>query len=123
MWETIWNLILPNLLEIIWVIISLVISRYIIPYIKSDFIPWLKEKRLYGIVKNFVQAAEKMAESGVIEKADKKNKVVELLNKNGISVNETVDTFIESCVKELDMAVSVIYEEIKNDEVIKTEEN
>ena len=115
MWESIWNLILPNLLEIILAVISLVISRYIIPCIKNDFIPWLKEKRIYNVVKNFVQAAEKMAESGVIEKADKKNMVIELLAKKGIVVDEIVETFIESCVKELDMAVSVIYEEIKKD--------
>ena len=37
-------------------------------------IPWLKEKRLYNIVKSFVQAVEKLSETGVIEKADKKAK-------------------------------------------------
>jgi hypothetical protein len=115
MWESIWNLILPNLLEFILAAISLVISRYIIPCIKNDFIPWFKEKRIYNVVKNFVQAVEKMAESGVIEKVDKKNKVVELLTKKGVVVDEIVDTFIESCVKELDMATSVIVEEIKKD--------
>ncbi len=123
MLESIWDLILPNLLEIILAAISLAVSRYVIPFIKNDFIPWLKEKRMYNVVKNFVQAVEKMAESGVIEKVDKKNKVVELLAKNGIVVDEIVDTFIESCVKELDMAVSVIREEIKRDEDITTEQN
>ena len=90
--------ILPNILEIIITIISLVVARYVIPFIKSDFIPWLKEKRLHNIIKTFVQAAEKLAESGVIEKIQKKEKVVELLEKNGIEVTETIDSFIESAV-------------------------
>lgn len=116
MWEAIWNLILPNVLEIVLTIISMVLARYAIPYIKTDLIPWLKEKRLLGIIRKFVQAAEKMAESGLIEKANKKDFVIGLLKKNGIVVSETVDVFIESCVKELDMAGSVVYETIMNTE-------
>lgn len=118
MLETIWNSILPNILEIIITVISLVVARYIIPFIKSDLIPWLKEKHIYGTVKKFVQAAEKLAESGVIEKTDKKAKVVELLENNGVAINATIDAFIESCVKELDTITSVVYEEI-----IETEQN
>lgn len=117
MLETIWNSILPNLSEIIITIISLVIARYVVPYIKSDLIPWLKEKRLYNIVKRFVQAAEKLAESGVIAKELKKEKVVELLEGKGVIVDATIDAFIESCVKELDMVASVVYEEIMETEV------
>lgn len=112
MLETIWNTILPNILEIILTIISLVISCYVVPCIKSDLIPWLKEKRIYAIVKNFVQAVEKMAETGVIDKTTKKAKVIELLKSKGITVDSTVETFIESCVKELDMLASVVVEEI-----------
>lgn len=117
MWETIWDYVLPNVLEIILTIISIVIARYAIPYIKMDLIPWLKEKRLYNITKGFVQAAEKMAESGVIEKADKKEFVIRLLENKGVVVDATVDAFIEGCVKELDIVTSVIYEEI-----VKTDE-
>lgn len=104
--------ILPNILEIIITIISLVVARYVIPYIKDDMIPWLKEKRLHNIITRFVQAAEKLAESGVIEKCDKKAKVIELLEKNGITVTETIDSFIESAVKELDLITSTIYDGI-----------
>lgn len=117
MWETIWNAILPNILEIILTVISLVISCYVIPFIKNDAIPWLKEKRIYTIVKNFVQAVEKMAETGAINKTDKKAKVIELLQNKGITVDSTVETLIESCVKELDMLTSVIVEEIMKDDV------
>lgn len=112
MFETIWDAILPNILEIILTIISLVVARYVIPYIKNDLIPWLKEKRLLSVIKGFVQAAEKMSESGAIEKAKKKELVVQLLEDKGIIVDATVDAFIESCVKELDIVTSVIYEEI-----------
>lgn len=120
MLEIIWNSILPNLLEIITTIISLVIAYYVIPYIKSELIPWLKEKRLYNIIKNFVQAAEKLAESGAIDKADKKSMVVNLLKDKGVVVDKSVDALIESCVKELDMIASVVYEEIME---VETEEN
>ena len=120
--EVIIDTIVSNVLEIIATIISLVVAYYVIPYIKNDLIPWLKEKRLYNIVKSFVQAAEKMAESGLIEKVDKKKEVIKLLNKKGITVDDTVDAFIESCVKELDIVDSVIYEAIVAADV-ETEEN
>lgn len=112
MLEVIYNAILPNILEIIGAIISLVCAYYVIPYIKEDLIPWLKEQRIYGIVKTFVQAVEKMAESGIIEKADKKQKVIELLARKGIVINATIEAFIESAVKELDIISSVVLEEI-----------
>ena len=116
MLEEILNAILPSILEIILTIISLIISCYAIPYIKNDLIPWLKEKRIYNIVKTFVQAVEKLSESGEIEKCDKKAKVIELLENNGIVVNATINAFIESCVKELDIVTSVVYEEIMETE-------
>lgn len=118
MLETIWNSILPNILEIIITIISLIVARYAVPCIKNDLVPWLKEKHLHNIVKNFVQAAEKLAESGAISKESKKDKVIELLESKGITVDDTVNAFIESCVKELDVITSVVYEEI-----VETEEN
>lgn len=121
MFETIVDVVLYNLLEIIIAVISLVVSYYIIPCIKTDLVPWLKERHLYNIVRNFVQAAEKLAEAGVIDKGDKKKYVVNLLKNNGIEVNETVDAFIESCVKELDLIASTVYEEIVKDECDKKE--
>lgn len=111
MGETIMNLIISNILEIIFAIISLIVSCYVVPYIKSSLIPWLKEKRLYNIVKNFVQAVEKMSESGAIDKKTKKEKVIELLKGKGITVDATVDAFIESCVKELDKVTSTILDD------------
>lgn len=117
MLEIILNSILSNLTEIIATIISLVVAYYVIPCIKNDLVPWLKEKRLYNTVKNFVHAAEKLAESGVIEKCNKKSEVIKLLKNKGIVVDETIEAFIESCVKELDLVTSVIYEEIIETEI------
>lgn len=119
MFETIWKAILSNILEIILTIISLVVARYVVPYIKSDLIPWLKEKRLLNIIKGFVQAAEKMSESGAIEKSKKKELVIQLLENKGVIVDTTVDAFIESCVKELDMVTSVVYEEVIETEIVE----
>lgn len=122
MFDMILNSILPNVLEIILTVISLVVSYYVIPCIKNELIPWLKEKHLYSQVKKFVQAAEKLAESGAIQKINKKAKVIELLEKQGIAVDATIDAFIESCVKELDVVTSVIYEEVMETESKTKEE-
>ena len=116
MQEVIIKAILENVLEIIITVISIIVSCYIIPCIKNDLVPWLKEKHLYSMVKKFVQAAEKLAESNVIEKVDKKAKVIELLKNQGIEITDEIDSFIESAVKELDLVTNTIKEEIKKEE-------
>ena len=55
-------------------------------------------------MKKFVEAAEKQAEAGTIDKATKKRFVVELLEANGITVTPEINAFIEAAVKELDLA-------------------
>lgn len=115
------EIILKNVLEITITIISLVVSYYAVPYIKNDLIPMLKEKRLYDLVKKFVQAVEKMAESGAIEKTNKKAMVIRLLENKGIAVDKTIESFIESAVKELDIATTVIYEEVTEVELEEEE--
>lgn len=114
-----WNLISGDVLELVLTVISVVIARYIIPAIKADLIPWLKEKRLYSTVKKLVQAAEKLAESGVIEKKNKSQYVIDLLLENGIDVNNTVKAFIESSCKEIDIAVGVAKNEILKEEEVE----
>lgn len=106
------NGITNNFLEIVVAVISLVTSYYIIPCIKDNLIPWLKEKRLYDITNKFVRAAEKMANSGLIQKCEKKEKVISLLKENGITVDETLEAFIESACEDLDLITNTIYEEI-----------
>lgn len=113
MGEMILNVVTENVLDIIIAIISIVVSVYLIPLIKTELKPWLKEKRISNLVEKFVRAAEKLAESGVIEKVDKKAKVIELLESKGITVDAEVDAFIESAVKQLDIITSTVVEEIK----------
>lgn len=114
--ELIINALTTNVLEIILAVISIVVSYYIIPCIKDDLVPWLKENRIYNIVKKFVQAAEKLAESGVIEKCDKKQYVIDLLTGQGIEITAEIHSFIESCVKELDLITSTARDEIMKEE-------
>lgn len=106
-------------LEIIATVIALVVSYYIIPAIKNDLVPWLKEKRMFSLVKKFVQAAEKLAETGVIEKADKKETVINLLENKGIEVTIEVEAFIEACVKQLDLITNTAVSEIKKEDIIE----
>ena len=75
--------------------VSLVIAYFLIP--------WLKEKRLIGIVRNAVEAAEKLSEHKSI---DKKEYVKKILSAMGIRLSETVEAIIEGCVLELDLLIS-----------------
>lgn len=115
MFQIIWDSISDDALKIVLAIISIIVSYYIIPSIKDDLIPFLKEKRIYSTVKKFVQAAEKLAESGVIQKIDKKKYVIDLLKENGITITPTLDAFIESAVEELDKVISITKDEILKD--------
>ena len=114
--EMILEAVTTNVLDIVIAVLSIVVGVYVIPLIKNELKPWLEEKRIYGLVQKFVEAAEKLAETGVIERIDKKSKVIQLLEANGIDVTPTVDAFIESCVKQLDLIGSVIVEEIKEED-------
>lgn len=80
--------------RLIFAVIGVIITTYLIP--------WLKEKRLYGVVKTAVQAAEKLADSQQITKETKKAYVIDFLENQGIKVTYEVDVLIESCVEELD---------------------
>lgn len=79
------TIVVNNLLEIVFAVLGASFTALVIPWLKDTGLPWLKEKRLYSIVKKFVEAAEKQAEAGTIDKATKKRFVVELLEANGIA--------------------------------------
>lgn len=114
--EMIINAITTNILDIIIAVITIVVSVYVIPLIKNELKPWLEEKRIYDLAKKFVEAAEKLAESGIIEKIDKKAKVIELLEAKGITVTPDVDAFIEAAVKQLDLITSTAIGEVKKED-------
>lgn len=92
-------------INIVKIVISIITTVIIIPWLKNTVVPWLSEKRLYGIVKTYVRAAEKMADSGFIVKSEKKRFVRDMLESKGVNVTEEIDALIESAVEELDLAV------------------
>lgn len=85
--------------------IVLMISTIIVPWVRNDLIPWLKEKRLYEIVQSFVLAAEKLAETGAIDSDLKKKYVIDCLKDKGITITDEIDALIECAVEELDLAI------------------
>ena len=116
MQEAIINLLTEHLLETILGVISIAVSYFILPAIKNDLVPFLKEKRIYSLVEKFVGAAEKLAEIGIIEKIDKKDKVIELLESKGIVVNDAVEAFIEGAVKQLDLIKDTVVDTVTEEE-------
>ncbi len=109
-------IVTEKLLETVIAVISIIVSYYIIPIIKSNLVIWLKDKHIYDTVKKFVQAAEKLAESGTIEKVDKKDYVINLLKEQGIKIDTKVEAFIESAVEEIDLIAKTARDEIMKDE-------
>lgn len=104
--------IASGILQIVCALIGLAVSAVVVPWLKTSAIPWMREKQLYGLVQKFVQAAEKMAETGALDREKKKSYVVGLLEKKGYVVDDELEAFIESAVKELDMTVESGWEDI-----------
>lgn len=113
MTEMIIEAVTTNVLDMVLAVLSIIVGVYLIPLIKKELKPWMEERRVYGLVSKFVEAAEKLAETGVIEKVDKKNTVLKLLENNGIKVTSTVEAFIESAVKQLDLVIDTVKDEVK----------
>ena len=90
------------LVKVIFLVIGTVITVYVVP--------WLKEKKVYSVVKKAVYAAEKWAETHEI---DKKAYAVEKLEAAGIKATPVIEAFIESAVKELDIALGKIAPKIE----------
>ena len=95
-------MILDCVVKAVRIIIAIVFSTIVIPWVKNSAIPWLKEKHLYGIIQRFVRAAEKLADSEIITKDSKLAYVTGLLVKRGIEVTPEVRAMIESAVGDLD---------------------
>lgn len=107
-----YNEIANGVLQIVCAVIGILLTAIVVPWLKHNAIPWLKEKQLYGIVSKFVHAAEKLAETGVIDRESKRNYVVSLLKNKGYDITPETEAFIESAVKELDMAAKLGIDEI-----------
>ena len=100
--------IIPDIINIvikaIFTILGLFFTGVAIPWLVKTGIPWLKDKRLYGIVTVLVKAAEKQREAGALP-IPKYDYVVQMLEAKGIKVTAEVKAMIEAAVKELDIAV------------------
>lgn len=78
----------------------------------TKVIPVIKQYGVYSIVKMGVQAAEKLSESGKLDKEMKKEYVENMLKSCGIEITPLIETMIESAVKELDIQADKIANEI-----------
>jgi len=94
--------ILECVVKLVRIVIAIIFSTIVIPWVKNSAIPWLKEKQLYGIIQKFVRAAEKLADAELITKESKLDYVISLLVKRGIEVTPEVRAMIESAVGDLD---------------------
>ena len=84
------------ILGIVTVLVGLA-EAYIIPWIKTK-ISNEKLAKIVDTIDIFVAAAEQIAERDGYNGAWKKQHVIELLEKNGYTVDETIDEFIEAAV-------------------------
>ena len=102
----VWN----EVINVAWYLVKLVLAvlfgEIVLPWVRVQLIPWLREKRLYRIVSIFVQAAEKMAASGQIDKDMKLKYVIDMLNSKNIEITPEVRAFIESAVIDLDRGLN-----------------
>lgn len=96
--------IINIVIEAIFAILGLFFTGVAVPWLIKTGIPWLKDKRLYGIVTVLVKAAEKQREAGALP-IPKYDYVVQMLEAKGIKVTAEVKAMIEAAVKELDIAV------------------
>lgn len=96
-------------LKVLVALISVLVSAVIVPWLKGTVVPYLKEKRLYSLCVKFVQAAEKLYESGIIPNGEAKKAYVERMLANaGVEITPEISALIESAVKDLDLAMGKI---------------
>lgn len=92
-----------NITQIIFGIITILVG-----IAEVYLIPWLKAKfgnenlaKIIDTIDIFVAAAEQIAARDGYDGAWKKQHVIELLEKNGYTVDDTIDEFIEAAVIKL----------------------
>lgn len=87
--------VLSVLIRAAFAVAGTVLTTYLIPY--------LKEKRLYAVIKKAVEAAEKLSQSA---RFDKKEYVLSVLRSRGVRMTPEVDAIVEGCVLELDLLLA-----------------
>ena len=89
-----------DITQIILGVVTLLVGlaeAYVIPWIKTK-ISNEKLAKIVDTIDIFVAAAEQIAARDGYDGAWKKQHVIELLEKNGYTVDDTVDEFIEAAV-------------------------
>lgn len=89
-----------EILSIVFALVIVVISRYLIPYLKTR-LEKEGQEQLVELIENLVKAAEQIftqAKSG----EQKKEYVVNALSEKGVLITESVNAMIESAVYSLD---------------------
>lgn len=99
--------IIPYIMKIIFWAIGILLIRYVWPMVK----PMMQ----YEIIQLLVNAAEKKAETGSIDKEAKKQFVIHIMELVKIPVNEFTMAMLESAVKELDLLEEKVLDYIKSD--------
>ena len=85
--------IINIVIEAIFAILGLFFTGVAVPWLIKTGIPWLKDKRLYGIVTVLVKAAEKQREAGTLP-IPKYDYVEQMLEAKGIKVTAEVKAMI-----------------------------
>lgn len=89
-----------EILSIVFALVIVVISRYLIPYLKTR-LEKEGQEQLVELIEALVQAAEQIY-TGVKQGEQKKQYVVKALAEKGISITESTNAMIESAVYSLD---------------------
>lgn len=94
------NEILNNALYIVMSLAIVVVTRYLVPYLKARLTA-AEQEGLIQLIENLVQAAEQLFTA---EKSgeQKKEYVINALAGEGIAVTEPINAMIESAVYNLD---------------------
>lgn len=103
--------IIPWVMKIVFAAIFFLFVRYIWPMVK----PFLQ----YKIIQWLVNAAEKKAETGAIDKDTKKQFVIRIMELVKIPVNDFTMAMLESAVKELDLLEEKVLDYIKKQQELK----
>lgn len=94
------NEILNNALYIIMSLAIVIVTRYLVPYLKAR-LSAANQEELIQLIENLVQAAEQIF-SGEKMGEQKKEYVVNALSEKGVLITESVNAMIESAVYSLD---------------------
>lgn len=94
------NEIMNNVIYIVMSLAIVIVTRYLVPYLKAR-LSAVNQEELIQLIENLVQAAEQLFTA---EKSGEQKKayVVDALAKDGVEITESVNAMIESAVYSLD---------------------